>query len=255
MGECAKTSAERVVASSALVDVAHAPPVVVRAQMSWHLCKVQARVRLFLVHVLAKAPRGSWWSQWSVAGNVHSSPPPQEFVTTAPWLARMRADGTDKRPYEKQGEDELCALVMDRAKMEADIRGLKERRLVADGQYLRQTGRRKWQRGTHCLCHSGKEPHEVWLGCQNKGDDDDDRGECRHETGWFHPRCVGLGEQLRTTDDVDAFRPWTCPCCRFPEARADARREFLGGGASDSDDSDSDSGRSPPESSSDAEDD
>ena len=94
-------------------------------------------------------------------------------------------------------EHEIYDLVLCNETLDASIERLVKKRLDrAHGvEALVQVGRFKRQTGKHCLCHASDQA--VWIGCRNKGSADADRGRCKHETGWFHPRCVGLAE-LRT---------------------------------------------------------
>ena len=93
------------------------------------------------------------------------------------------------------------------------------------------------------MCHSSDDAHEVWLGCENRGDEHDDVGTCKHATGWFHPRCVGLGAVLVSEDDVAASPSWQCPWCDRDQQETNYAAVFLklsGDDDSSNDDSDSD---------------
>jgi hypothetical protein len=161
-------------------------------------------------------------------------------------VARLHTDEQATQAYHGVTEREIYGLVMCNDALDASIERLVERRLDrAHGvEALVQVGRFKRQTGKHCVCHASDQGSHVWIGCANKGGADADRGCCQHETGWFHPRCVGLGE-LRTREEVERFGDWTCPVCRDPRAFTDYRYVFLrndaAGNAVDDDDDSSDS--------------
>jgi hypothetical protein len=125
-------------------------------------------------------------------------------------VARLHTDEQATQAYHGVTEREIYGLVMCNDALDASIERLVERRLDrAHGvEALVQVGRFKRQTGKHCVCHASDQGSHVWIGCANKGGADADRGCCQHETGWFHPRCVGLGE-LRTREEVERCGDWT----------------------------------------------
>lgn len=152
----------------------------------------------------------------------------QEWERVYPPLARLGDDGRPKRPYHGPQADEALALIQTNKTMDAEIERLLTLRLDADGgiEFLVRTGNLKRRTGPHCLCAASEGDEEVWIGCANFSDNAREN-RCRHKTGWFHPRCVGLGAKLRSEDDVKDHGSWQCPCCRNAAARREYKDVYL----------------------------